>query len=37
MDKLELMDGLKEESGLSKSKATEVVDVFSDEKYNIWA
>ena len=31
MNKLELVDALREESGLNKSEATAVVDVFFDE------
>ena len=37
MNKLELMDTLKDESGLNKSEAVTVVDVFFDEMSNALA
>jgi len=37
MNKLELMDALKDESGLNKSEAATVVDVFFDEMSNALA
>jgi integration host factor subunit beta len=37
MNKLELMDALKEENGLNKSEAVAVVDVFFDEMTNALA
>ena len=35
MNKLELVDTLREESGLNQSEATAVVDVFFDEMTNV--
>ena len=37
MNKLELVEALREESGLNKSEATAVVDVFFDEMSNALA
>ncbi len=37
MNKLELVDALKEENGLNKSEAVAIVDMFFDEMFNALA